>query len=277
MSKLLAAGFTRMFRDKMFWAGSIFMALLGLYQPFSTHRMALEYGERGSLDNLFFIYAMLIGFLAAAFCSLFVGTEYSDGTIRNKITAGHTRDSIYLSNFIVSLAATLLMCLFYVVCVSISGVVFTGFLDTPADIVLKALFGTILMCVAFCAVFTLISMLNQNKAVVAVISIIGVVVFSMAAIYINSRLNEPEEYESYVYLDEEGETVVVPPEKNKGYLGGSERKKYEFVLDFLPTGQGVQYSNMMVGHLGQMVLYSILLSVGTTGAGMLMFRKKDIR
>ena len=40
------------------------------------------------IDNGFFGCALFIGIVMAVFCSLFIGTEYSEGTIRNKIIIG---------------------------------------------------------------------------------------------------------------------------------------------------------------------------------------------
>ncbi|MGY3662454.1 MAG: hypothetical protein ACXAHE_00930 [Roseburia sp. 1XD42-69] len=46
---------------------------------------------------------------------MFLGTDYSDGTIRNKLTVGHTRTNIYLANLIVTFAAGLLiMCVWFI-------------------------------------------------------------------------------------------------------------------------------------------------------------------
>lgn len=44
---------------------------------------------------------MLIGFAIAIFASVYLGNEYSNGTLRNKIVMGHNRIKIYLSNLII--------------------------------------------------------------------------------------------------------------------------------------------------------------------------------
>ena len=55
-------------------------------------------------DGLFVIETIMI-LVIAVFVSLFFGTEYSDGTLRNKLIGGYTRGQIYVSQFIVNAAA----------------------------------------------------------------------------------------------------------------------------------------------------------------------------
>lgn len=276
MRKLVSANFARLLKDKVFWAGIIFMLVFGFYMPFSNHMAAVKFKETGLLDSCFFNYALVIGILSAAFCSLFTGTEYSDGTIRNKVTAGHTRAAIYLSGLIVNIAASLLMCLGYVIAASISGIVFTGFLKSGADLVLPVMFGTVLMIIAFCAVFTFVSLLNQNKASVTAICLIGIIVLFILSIFISAELNQPKVYEGYIYADENGDIVTVDDAPNLNYIEGTKRVVYEFLMDFLPTGQSMQYSRMVADHQWQMLLYSLLITIGVTGSGIILFQRKDI-
>ena len=50
------------------------------------------------MDKMMLNYINIIGLFMAMFTSLFIGTEYDYGTIRNKIIVGHSRTSIYFSN-----------------------------------------------------------------------------------------------------------------------------------------------------------------------------------
>ena len=45
-------------------------------------------------------FVALPGIVMAAFCSMFIGTEFSDGTMRNKLIVGHRRREIYFTNFL---------------------------------------------------------------------------------------------------------------------------------------------------------------------------------
>ena len=84
MSRLLAAGFTRLKKSKIFWLLMVMMFALGIFFPVSQYNSMQKYNTSGTLDSPFFSHVMFMGILTAVFCSLFIGTEYSDGTIRNK-------------------------------------------------------------------------------------------------------------------------------------------------------------------------------------------------
>ncbi len=277
MSRLLSANFARLKRDKVFWIGLIVMFGFGAFSAVGSHMRELETGYTIPLDHIFFTYTIFTGLLSAAFCSLFLGTEYSDGTVRNKLVVGHGRSSIYLSNLIVNSAACLSMDISYLLAVSAFGIPLLGSFEKGIKPVAALLGCAILMSLAFTAVFTLLGMLIQNRAVVSVVSIIGVVLLLFAAVYIKARLEEPEQYDSYTYMSVSGELVTDEPEPNPNYLRGTERDIYEFALDFLPTGQALQISGMSAQHLWQMPLYSVIIMILTTAGGLIVFRRADIK
>lgn len=49
------------------------------------------------IDSAFFSVAIYIGIILSVFCSLFIRTEYSDGTIRNKLIVGQKRSAVYFA------------------------------------------------------------------------------------------------------------------------------------------------------------------------------------
>ena len=67
-----------------------------------------------TLGTLFFHLLYLYRHPAVRFCQPFIGTEYSDGTIRNKIVVGHSRSTIYLANLLTCCFAGLIMCLCFI-------------------------------------------------------------------------------------------------------------------------------------------------------------------
>lgn len=276
MNKLLHAGFARLGRDKAFLICAAGMLAFGALVALNQYTEWVLYDVVPYLDNILFCYAMLMGIPCAAFCSLYIGREYSDGTIRNKLIVGHTRSAVYLSNLIVSIAASLLFCLAYLIGACGVGIPLIGFLHVSLKFVLILLLDSFVMTAAFCCLFTLMGMLNQNKAVVAVLSILLVFALLIAASYVNARLSAPEFYDNYVFTDSLG-NIAAEQIPNEQYLRGMEREVYQFILDFLPSGQGMQITEMTAGHLLRMPLCSLGISIAATGVGLTCFRRKDIK
>jgi len=272
MNKLLTANFARLKKDKVFWIGMAFMFAAGIFGVI----MKLKNDPTATADQLLLIFPVLIGIVSAAFCSLFIGTEYSDGTIRNKLIVGHTRNAVYLSNFITCSAAGIVMCLSYIAAIASFGFPTLGLSDRSMWPVAVLILVAFMMVIATTALFTLLCMLNQNKATAAVTCILAIVALLVLATMINARLEAPQYYDNYVFTDSLGSTSA-GQEVNPQYLTGMKREIYQFFLDFLPTGQAIEISMQSARHLWQMPLYSLLITLVSTVCGVFCFRKKDLK
>ncbi len=276
MSRLLTVHFSRMWKNKLFWGEMLFMFVLGIFCVITVYRARLE-GIQTGLDAALQGYPMMIGFLSALFCGVFGGTEYSDGTIRNKLIAGHTRWSDYLSSLIVH-SAQILLCLFSFLLADLAlGLPLLGGFVIDKRILLM-LAGSIVTMLAFSAIFTLISMLCQNKTTGVCICLILFCVMFFMAMDIAQRLEEPEFYEGYTYMTDAGVTEHEDAQPNPNYLTGTKREAYEFLQDFLPCNQMYQYT-MMHSEIDtrRLMLYSLSIIIVVTAAGIFVFRKKDVK
>ncbi len=279
MNKLLSAEFARLKKNKFFWACVGLMAVVAWYIVFELYREMKKYDYVVGLERVLFGHVFCMGILTAAFSGLFIGTEYSGGTIRNKLVIGHTRRDIYLSSLIISITAGFIICLSFVLAVLIPGVILIGFSEEMiVEMVLQTFFVIMLMTAAFSAIFTMFSMLNQNKAQNCVIVLIVVFVMLFFSAFIFSELAKPEIWEEYVYVDEEtGELVTEPAEPNPFYISGTQREVYEFLMQFFPSGQSFLIMAGDLSHLKEMAAYSVLIIIGSSAAGMYCFQKKDIK
>ena len=118
MHKLLHANALRLRKSKCFWLGILFCVLMGGSSPLMSYIDMKTVQERYDayiihLDGGCFSIAVFIGIMAAIFAALFIGTEYSDGTMRNKIIVGRTRPAIYLANLLTVVGATTLWLVTY--------------------------------------------------------------------------------------------------------------------------------------------------------------------
>lgn len=276
MNKLLSSHFSRLRKDKALGLCILLLVVAAVLVSFNNFRQMKVLDTAFSLDRLFFGFNSVIGIIVSSFCSLFIGTEYSDGTMRNKIVAGHSRVSIYLSNFIVSFLAALLACAAYLAVMLILGIPLFGFLQADYRIILLYLLASILLVLSYTSVFTLLSMNNQNKAVASICNTLLFFGMLILALHISSKLDEPPTWDSYVALDENGDLVTGDAIPNPNYLEGTQRTVYEFFNDFLPAGQSIQLSAMDAAHFLLLPLYSLLITIVCSLGGILLFQKKDI-
>ena len=283
MRNLLSANFLRLKKTTLFWGIMVLMLLLGA--GFTLQRVweQATYAEFGGLyyiDEAFFNYAMIIGIVMAVFIPLFFGAEYSDGTVRNKLAVGHSRVIVYLAHALTAAAAALLFCLAYILAALAVGIpLLNGGIERPIPIFLLNLLGSLILAAAYSALFTLVTLNVRQKAVSAVVCILGTLVIIFASFYVRARLSEPAVW--YNYGPDEAGNITMVEYPNDRYLRGAERAVYEFIYDFLPMTQSMQYySSYSKEHVPQsrrMMAYAALISALSTAAGAALFRRKDVK
>ena len=274
MSKLLSAGFIRLRKDKIFWIALIFMFGAGVFFPVMRYIDMQKSGYINNIDNGFFACALFIGVVMAVFCSLFIGTEYSDGTIRNKVVIGQKRTSIYLSNLIICALVSVVMCAAFFIAYLCIGIPLLGFFEMDIKQVLLFTLAVFVLAIAFASIFTLISMLNHNKAITAVVCILLAFLLLFAVAQFNKMLSEPETNMGLMMTDNGQEYQEIP---NPNYLEGGERKVVQFLYDFVPGGQALQCVSLEANNITVLPAYSLIIIVLTTGFGVFFFKKKELK
>lgn len=277
MRKLISAGFARLRKDKAFWICMIFMLGSGIYLPISNYLDGKRADSIGPLDSGFFTHAGFLAILISGFVTLFIGTEHSEGTMRNKIISGHKRSSIYLSDLIICILAGVLICAAHIIPYLAIGIPLMGFFEMDITSVLLIVLCVFLMMTAFISLFLIIAMLCHSKSASSVVCMISTIVILFSGIYIGARLNEPEYYDSYAYTDSDGALIKVEAEKNSFYIDGNKRKVYEFLLDAIPGGQAIQLSGSSAPNPGLMAVSSAVICLAVTSAGLIIFRKKNLK
>lgn len=274
MNRLFAANFFRLKKNGFFWIGVAFMGLTGVLFPVMRYLDMKETGGNNTLDEGFFSCAVFIGILSSIFISLFIGTEYGDGTIRNKIIVGQKRSSIYLANLLVcSLVGIAYCAIFFAVYLGV-GIPLLGFFATRIQTVLLLVITVFLLSLAFSGLFTMIASLEQNKALTVLFCVLLAFLLLIAGTYINARLSEPETYPA-VYMTEEGTTAT--DVENPNYLEGNERKIYQFFYNFLPGGQAIQCTSMEMSNPSLLWTYSLIILIVSTGVGLFFLQRKDLK
>lgn len=296
MRNLLSANFFRLRKSVLFWGTLAFMAGYALWQL----RFWTAFREV-TIDPMIFDYAGAVSVVAAVWSSLFLGTDYSDGTLRNKLTAGHSRNAIYFAGLITNTSVALLQCAAYLAVALGFGSVLIGPSRMETSRLLLILAGTLVTVIAFCAIFTAVGMLCARKTVTAVVCIAGSFALLGYLSSVDSYLNVPQ-YSVYIDTSENG-AVSVTYNLNSGYVSGTRRAVFVFLNDATPFGQAVQYmrsrqrdeislpeegfSEAQIEEYRQhmrppvaplpLMAYSLVVIALFTTAGVLLFRRKDLK
>ncbi len=280
MNKLLHAGLFRLKKSRIFWVALSLSFVLGILITSSQANerakwLAAGYENVFSMDNVFFDYVLVGPLLTAVFVPLFFGTEYSDGAIRNKLATGHSRWAVYLSNLTLSAGVALLFCAAYMLPVYILGKLLLDPMELPASAAFSILAGSILLMLAVCGILTAVQMLCTHKAVTTSISLLLIFILLAIGVIHHEKIIAPE-YTSGYTTSINGALEEIT-QKNPHYLEGAKRTFYEWMLDLNPGGQMLQYSIRHPSHPVRMPLLSLGLLALSTGAGLTVFRKKDLK
>lgn len=277
MGKLLSANFSRLKRDKVFWivaAVILIVALANILISANSEEVMSESGFVVALEDFYYGQTPLMGIAFGLFMSLFLGTEYSDGTMRNKLIVGHTRIQVYLANFLTCFAAGVVFVAAWFLG-GAPGFFLIGPMEMGASGYLLYLLVAIGFTGAFSALFTMIGSLSANKAMTVIWSLIVLSGLTMAASGLNDRLSCPEMLGGTAFID--GEFVTVEPTPNPLYLSGAVRTVCAYLLDFLPTGQSLLMHNVDIQHPIRQFLFSLIFTGIVTAVGVAAFRRKDLK
>lgn len=247
MHKLLSADLRRLFLNRAFFITVIIMA-------FAEGSFYLLLSGQGPIhmDLILFFSLQGIGILTSVFFSLYLGTEYSDGTIRNKLIVGHKRSHIYLASLITGIIAVTIIYLAGI----FTGCLIGSFLYAPSvhsigEIMVAGAIGW-LASVSYISIFNLIGMLSQSQAKTSIkcimtaflLMFIGIIFYSIAG---------------------------------QGILTGTAKVICQFLYEINPLGQTIETMTIDIACPWRLMAYSVILSSVLTGLGIYVFNKKDLK
>ena len=280
MNKLLYADFYRLIKNKLFWLG--FLVMIGV----PNYAVGVRYYDYvvasetvwETADGLWFIGGMYMAVILSVVISLFIGTEFSEGTIRNKLMVGHTRKAIYFSKLFVCAAVALLYHITFIAVLFGAGTLLLKSWDTPMETLAILTALSMVTVIALAAIFTMLAMLIHSRSAGAVAAMLMTMVMLIGAMTVFSMLGAPEYIENAYEMNEAGEIVKSAPIPNPRYLTGIKREVYLHILNLIPVGQMMQFGNLQVTpQIYYLPLYAIIVTVVCTAAGLVLFRRKDIR
>ena len=256
MRKLLSVDAFRMLKSKWLWLciiGMLAMAVAFVVMQYT----AMDYTV--PLSRVIFLPMSFYGMACSALISLFVGEDFKDGFVRNKIIAGHSKRHIFISNFIVSAVTCIVV---YVITTLFTAAL--GCLLFENDVLplsfVKYLFMGVGMCFAYSCIYCTISMVCGNKTT-SIVVCMGLAFFMLCAcLHTNQVMVQP---------------AFKNGEPNAAYVDGFIKVVYGFLHDFNPSGQAAQLSSMSIFHSVRWIVCD-LLWILPTAVGSFIFGRKNI-
>lgn len=270
MIRLLKAGLFRLKKEILFWIFiflTIGIAGYGLIRCSSVDSI--------NLDNVVNEFIMYIGLFIAIFVSIFVGKEYSQGIIRNKIIVGHSRLSIFLSNLIISIAVSILCEAIYLVIVISLGTYLFGQLQIQLSQLLLIMLDTILVIISFCSIFNFVAMICSDITVSTTICMVLFIAMFIAQGALSLTAFSTK-YLTNTTFDENGEIITIQ-EPDPNYPGDEKVKQARILYLLIPQGQAMEVGSNDIELLYQMPIYSIFIISIVNFLGIYIFYKKELK
>lgn len=190
MNKLIYANISRLLKSKVFILSVIAAVIISGWIVISFYPQ--NENAPVYVFDIFFNFYHLIGIFSAVGISLTLGTEYSDGAIRNKLIIGHNRNNVYFSYLIVNIIFTMIILAVHMLVTCSLGYFLLGMGDISIGKALTKIGCSWLAAMVYAAFFTMISANCPNKAVNAVICMLAALLIILAANYAYNQLLEPE-------------------------------------------------------------------------------------
>ena len=215
----------------------------------------------------------IIGFFIAIFTSLFVGAEYSDGTIRNKIVAGHSRKNIYLSNLIVSIVVGLILEFIYLIIISIVAIPLLGSIQMTFSQLAVILLDIIMIIIVYSSIFNFIALICSNITISTVSSLLLILIMFVIDMLLSPTANSTEYIQKNIVMDEQG-NITYEIVKNEDYPGKIIQTTCKTIINFNPVSQAIEisgnkinmneedFNNMKVYPLYSLGLIIIITAIG---------------
>ncbi len=284
MSRLIHANLYRLRRSRLFWGVLLACALESAYLC-AVNRDVANYYEWNMMQI-----PLYLTFVDAAFVGMFIGTDWSDGTLRNRLIVGHTRAAAYFSN----LATTALCCVAFQ---AASFAVFAG-LGIPligagygAGTVLTAVAVVLFACVGFAALMTAISMNvpSRSAAILVGMGVTFLLVLFSAQVWDALEETEYVTAAGEIVITEDGTISMLPheQEENPRYIPeGPLRDALTTLNLLLPSGQMLRADGYFSrfspappdpAREWPLPLLMLLFSALATLAGYALFRGRDVK
>ena len=275
MRRLLRADIHSLFLDKVFIALAVFSFVLGLTLPVLGLVNEIRYNEYKEFEDYFFFFLPVFSLMISSYVSIFVGKSFDWGTVKNKITVGHSRRDIYLSFLIVSMVGTLIFIALFLIPYSVFGSLVYEDMSISFKALVLVLISAVLVLLSVTAISVALMETIGSRVISMIVSLFVVFALLLIGNYAEELLNEPEMISNSMIMVD-GAFQFADSYPNPRFLTESKRWIYEALRDATLGGQMSQIMNMECNWI-RVSLYSIFSSILATLVVCIIFNRKYLK
>lgn len=273
MSRVFNANLFRLRKSRLFWWAVILTALVTAGGVLLYCLMIEGDISEYALENYALSGAPVAAIVNAVTVILFLGTDHSERTVRNKLIVGNKRGGIYAANMLTGVVIGCSVNAAWLVG-GLAGVPILGWWKMPMSETAVYVTSSMACAVAVSAAAALVGMLIQSKSGAVTVGLVASFALIFCASGIYERLGGQKEVMTVENIDGE---LILELLENPNYIDGVKRAAYEFALNVNPLGSSIALSNCDLKDPVAGLAGAGFVTVFISSLGAAAFRRKDLR
>lgn len=190
---------------------------------------------------------------------------------------GHSRSAIYISNLIITIVASLICEIIFLLIVFLVGNLIYGNIQIPVSNFIMNIINTMLTIISFCTIYNFITIICSDITISTTLCIcifIAMFILASSTSYVLADI-EPviKKYE----INSEGEKILVSEEENPNYPGTVKYNIMKAIYLLNPESQATEIQNNNQEYAYQMPIYSLGLILVINLVGIWIFKEKQLK
>lgn len=272
MARIFGANMFRLRKSRLFWWSVILTALVTagsvLLSSLSIRGEISEY----ALESYALAGAPIAAIVCAAAVIMFLGTDHSEKTVRNKVIVGNKRGGIYAANVLTGIIIGCSVNGAWLVG-GLAGVPILGWWKMPPGEAAAYIAASMACSAAVSAAAALVGMMIQRRSGAVAVGLVSAfaLLWCASGVYRGLCNNEREPVGDIV----NGE-LMIELRDNPNYVGGAKRTAYELALHSNPLGVSIALSNCDLENPAASLAGAAFVTIFISSLGAAAFQRKDL-
>lgn len=190
---------------------------------------------------------------------------------------GHSRSAIYISNLIITIVASLICEIIFLLIVFLVGNLIYGNIQMPVSNFIMNIINTMLTIISFCTIYNFITIICSDITISTTLCICIFIAMFILASSTSYALADLEPVIKKYEINSEGEKILVSEEENPNYPGTLKYNIMKAIYLLNPESQATEIQNNNQEYAYQMPIYSLRLILVINLGGIWIFKGKQLK